>query len=192
LSIDPVTTDANTGSSFNRYNYANNSPYKYIDPDGRFVFLIPLIPYVASATVAIVGHYALPGRQGREDTARAVGNAIFNEGKNAPGTVGGDKGCIYLCDGASPGQRTPSGRPYVGSADDLGARAQGARDGREREGAEVIGEYNKGDKDGRRNAEQNGMNEQGGKGKLDNKRNEVDQKKWGDRGIKPPEEKKSE
>ena len=35
LSIDPVTTDANTGGSFNRYVYANNSPYKYIDPDGR-------------------------------------------------------------------------------------------------------------------------------------------------------------
>jgi hypothetical protein len=35
LSIDPVTTDANSGSSFNRYAYANNSPYRYIDPDGR-------------------------------------------------------------------------------------------------------------------------------------------------------------
>jgi RHS repeat-associated protein len=35
LSIDPVTTDANTGSSFNRYAYANNSPYKYVDPNGR-------------------------------------------------------------------------------------------------------------------------------------------------------------
>ena len=35
LSIDPVTTDANTGGSFNRYAYANNSPYKYVDPDGR-------------------------------------------------------------------------------------------------------------------------------------------------------------
>jgi RHS repeat-associated protein len=35
LSVDPVLTDANTGASFNRYNYANNSPYKYIDPDGR-------------------------------------------------------------------------------------------------------------------------------------------------------------
>ena len=35
LSIDPVVTDANTGKSFNRYAYANNNPYKYVDPDGR-------------------------------------------------------------------------------------------------------------------------------------------------------------
>lgn len=81
MSIDPVTTDADTGSGFNRYAYANNNPYKYIDPDGRLAFLIPLIPYiVGGGTVAIVGHYALPGRQGREDTARAVGNAILNQG----------------------------------------------------------------------------------------------------------------
>jgi hypothetical protein len=33
--VDPVLTDANTGKSFNRYNYAGNNPYKYIDPDGR-------------------------------------------------------------------------------------------------------------------------------------------------------------
>jgi hypothetical protein len=30
-----VTTDANTGGSFNRYAYASNNPYKYVDPDGR-------------------------------------------------------------------------------------------------------------------------------------------------------------
>ncbi len=40
LSVDPVLTDSNTGSSFNRYNYANNNPYKYIDPDGRDVTVI--------------------------------------------------------------------------------------------------------------------------------------------------------
>jgi hypothetical protein len=35
LSIDPVVTDTDTGSSFNRYAYAANNPYRYIDPDGR-------------------------------------------------------------------------------------------------------------------------------------------------------------
>ena len=35
LSEDPVLTDSNTGASFNRYVYASNNPYKYIDPDGR-------------------------------------------------------------------------------------------------------------------------------------------------------------
>lgn len=35
LSVDPVTTDANTGNSFNRFAYGRNNPYKYVDPDGR-------------------------------------------------------------------------------------------------------------------------------------------------------------
>lgn len=32
---DPIRPDPNTGANFNRYNYANNNPYKYVDPDGR-------------------------------------------------------------------------------------------------------------------------------------------------------------
>jgi RHS repeat-associated protein len=35
LSTDPVLTDYNSGASFNRYTYASNNPYRYIDPDGR-------------------------------------------------------------------------------------------------------------------------------------------------------------
>jgi len=35
LGVDPVVTDANSGNSFNRYAYAVNNPYTYIDPDGR-------------------------------------------------------------------------------------------------------------------------------------------------------------
>ncbi len=35
LSTDPITADAKTGAKFNRYAYALNNPYKFIDPDGR-------------------------------------------------------------------------------------------------------------------------------------------------------------
>ncbi|MCL1633357.1 hypothetical protein M2650_01680 [Luteimonas sp. SX5] len=34
--VDPVQPDPNTGANFNRYAYANNNPYRYVDPDGRF------------------------------------------------------------------------------------------------------------------------------------------------------------
>jgi hypothetical protein len=36
LSVDPAPVSPTDGSNFNRYWYANNNPYKYVDPDGRF------------------------------------------------------------------------------------------------------------------------------------------------------------
>ncbi|RDZ29730.1 hypothetical protein DX914_06995 [Lysobacter silvisoli] len=41
LSVDPVAVGAGSGSNFNRYQYANNSPYNFYDPDGRFGCPIP-------------------------------------------------------------------------------------------------------------------------------------------------------
>ncbi|WP_187775684.1 RHS repeat-associated core domain-containing protein [Luteimonas suaedae] len=35
LSVDPVTAHSNPISQFHRYRYANNNPYRFIDPDGR-------------------------------------------------------------------------------------------------------------------------------------------------------------
>jgi RHS repeat-associated protein len=35
LSVDPIVTDAETGKAFGRYDYANNNPYGFTDPDGR-------------------------------------------------------------------------------------------------------------------------------------------------------------
>jgi len=35
LSVDPIAADSNTGANFNRYKYAANNPYRFIDPDGR-------------------------------------------------------------------------------------------------------------------------------------------------------------
>ncbi|MGH8050538.1 MAG: RHS repeat-associated core domain-containing protein [Arenimonas sp.] len=36
LSPDPVTTDLNAGTNFNRFWYAADNPYKFTDPDGRY------------------------------------------------------------------------------------------------------------------------------------------------------------
>ncbi|WAC64025.1 RHS repeat-associated core domain-containing protein [Pseudoxanthomonas sp. SL93] len=37
LSVDPVTAFSNPVGTFNRFRYANNNPYRFIDPDGRAV-----------------------------------------------------------------------------------------------------------------------------------------------------------
>jgi Bacterial EndoU nuclease len=52
MSVDPVLTDANTGASFNRYVYANNSPYNNVDPDGRNPALAARISFKVSYEVA--------------------------------------------------------------------------------------------------------------------------------------------
>jgi RHS repeat-associated protein len=35
MSVDPITTDGKSAEHFNRYEYANNNPYHYVDPDGE-------------------------------------------------------------------------------------------------------------------------------------------------------------
>lgn len=35
MAVDPAGVDASNPHSFNRYAYAHNNPYKYVDPDGR-------------------------------------------------------------------------------------------------------------------------------------------------------------
>lgn len=35
VSVDPVDVDAGTGANFNRYWYANNNPFSFVDPTGR-------------------------------------------------------------------------------------------------------------------------------------------------------------
>lgn len=91
-----------------------------------------------------------------------------------------DEGAIYR----DSGDKTLSGKPYIGSSDDLEKRAKTATDGRDRTDAEVVGTYPKGDKDARRAAEQQAMNDNGGLPKLDNKRNEIRKEDWKKYGVK--------
>ncbi len=43
MATDPKRFDENNPHSFNRYAYANNNPYKFVDPDGEAAFLAPLL-----------------------------------------------------------------------------------------------------------------------------------------------------
>ncbi len=43
MGVDPKEFSEDNPRSFNRYNYANNNPYKYIDPDGQVPILVPII-----------------------------------------------------------------------------------------------------------------------------------------------------
>lgn len=50
ISRDPAAVVDHVESNpmmFNRYAYANNNPYKYVDPDGRIVWFIPLVIFIA-------------------------------------------------------------------------------------------------------------------------------------------------
>jgi RHS repeat-associated protein len=73
LSVDPVVTDAKTGDHFNRYAYADNNPYKYVDPDGRN----PVIAAIVRVLLAIGGKEAAKSgaREGAKGAARAEGAA---------------------------------------------------------------------------------------------------------------------
>ncbi len=83
LSIDPVTTDANTGGSFNRYAYASNNPFKYVDPDGREDTLWSC----SNASPPAVAYNTPPPDQGwHGEQARSLNFALTEVG--APGGTG--------------------------------------------------------------------------------------------------------
>jgi RHS repeat-associated protein len=192
ISTDPVSADP---LNFNRYWYANNNPYTYVDPDGRWACVAaPPAPFCvaaagkiasilggAKATTVAVGAVAVAG------TVAVVNEAATSE-PAAPdlpegaGTRESDYGCIYCVSG----ENTESGKEYVGSTDDIEARERDKSDGRDREGAAIVGAYPKGDREARQNAEQQAINDRGGRDALDNRRNEVRESRWEQRGINPP------
>ena len=76
MGIDPVGFQEANIHSFNRYAYANNNPYKFVDPDGRIP--VPVIVYAAVRASMWVAQ-----RQAGLAAAATVGAEI------ATGTAGG-------------------------------------------------------------------------------------------------------
>ena len=95
-----MTTDANTGSSFNRYAYAENNPYKFIDPDGRQA-MYPTIFMFPAESPKRTGN-PVPGLQSIGATKDFIKS--YNQMKQA-NTIGADKyfHCKANCDASQRG-----------------------------------------------------------------------------------------
>ena len=94
LSVDPVITDANAGNSFNRYVYAKNSPYRYIDPDGRQAMVACVggpVPCVVGAAVTAVTAIVIAVKGGDVIKSATNSDSKKDDGSNSEGSKPGDK-----------------------------------------------------------------------------------------------------
>lgn len=114
LSVDPIVTEVNTGNSFNRYTYANNNPYKYVDPDGRF----------SERTCAdMVGNCTNIGGGNPVEQRTADRKVGIGIGAAAGAAIG--VGLSGACDVASSGVCIPANPAIVAAGATIGGAAGG-------------------------------------------------------------------
>ena len=135
-SIDPRPITPEDYRTFNRYAYGFNNLYKYVDPDGRFAFLIPVVIW-AGKTLTITGAglsgYAVgsngydlySGRKSAGEAARdaaidvgialtlkGAGGGLLKAGERFGESIGnatkGGKDRIKVKDVTNPGRSKPN------------------------------------------------------------------------------------
>jgi RHS repeat-associated protein len=78
LGVDPMAVDTTNAFNFNRYAYANNSPYKFTDPDGRIAWAMIGAP-VAAAALLYVGYHV---------ATHPIGNSTAGQSDGLSGLLG--------------------------------------------------------------------------------------------------------
>ena len=86
MSMDPAGVNPNDPRTFNRYAYANNNPYRYVDPDGKWA--VPLALWIVAETVnlTIEAHTAPPENCGND--------CVVSSGFGTPGPIGARAGTV--------------------------------------------------------------------------------------------------
>jgi RHS repeat-associated protein len=106
LGMDPVEFDPNNIHSFNRYAYANNNPYRYVDKDGRIPSLAVGTLIIATGLLVAANYNTNPAAQQSADQAvRAASAAVQKLGN-------------WLRADAAEGADSPSNPPDPSSGSD--------------------------------------------------------------------------
>jgi RHS repeat-associated protein len=89
MGVDPVRFQEDNLHSFNRYAYANNNPYKYVDPDGRYAELAFEAFSLALGVDSFQRNFGA-GNYGAAlvDGVGVAGDAVLAAVPGAPGVIG--------------------------------------------------------------------------------------------------------
>lgn len=100
LSVDPIATDRVGGLGFNRYWYANNNPYAFIDPDGRdaceggSMFCHPTLSSSVTFIGGVTEQKANDTRKAAETVARQIDAAMASNPEKAVSLNKGSLGIL--------------------------------------------------------------------------------------------------
>lgn len=113
--IDPVDFQEASLHSFNRYTYANNNPYRYVDPDGRWA-LSAMVRMMAAMFAAMSTSAVITSTNGLKGSGTAGSNGTLFPGSDIDSTTQWNSGRVH--NEKQEGTDQKNSNPYSGPVDD--------------------------------------------------------------------------